>query len=301
MVDKKYILIGALVVLALLFLVGLGLYYSVYNSNFVSQKFKSGFSDLGKLEPIVRFHIENRKVKEMYLTQLNVDVGEVERSYKRFIDNADGDTPRHIYDSAVEIYNYLGSGGDFRNRSDDTNQLTDYLINMDKTLTDYLNSKYFTADRLNGGGGKDRKTLDQYTAMSSDSNYSQYLSDVVGGNQTLKDIQEDMHAYLNTADFPISRYVESLEMTPDIVGDSKSYVQAATDAGIRVKFGGRPYVGSTNPLQIAEDDPLPRNKFDTYKDYNIPKPGVLSGQAHDIDAHSPFWQGRRAGQVYTGM
>lgn len=301
MPNKGFIFLGALVALVVVFVVLVGIYYAV-GQNFTTQKFKSGFTDLNNLEPIVRFQIENRKVKEMYLTQLNVDVGEVVRVYKRFIEKPQGDTPRHIYDSAVEIYQFLHAGGDFRNRSDDTNMLADYLINMDKTLTDYLNSKYFTADRLDGKDTKDRKILDQFTSSHIDDAYEEFLENASGGASDLQDIKEDMSAYLLTADFPISRYVESLEMDPMIMDSNAKSVNASyEERGLRNRIANRPYPGGTNPRVISEDDPLPRNKYDTYKDYNVPKPGVLSGKVHDIDSHAPFWTGRRAGQVYNGM
>ena len=291
--------VGLLVALVVVFVAVVVIYYAV-NSNFTTQKFKSGFTDLNILEPIVRYQIENRKVKEMYLTQLNVDVGEVVRVYKRFIERPQGDTPRHIYDSAVLIYQFLHAGGDFRNRSDDTNMLADFLINMDKTLTDYLNSKYFTADRLDGEDTKDRKILDQFTTSHMDDAYEAFLENASGGASDMQDIREDMSAYLLTADFPISRYVESIDMDPSIV-DGKSVAQSYDERGLRNRIASRPYPGGTNPRVISEDDPLPRNKYDTYKDYNVPKPGVLSGKVHDIDSHAPYWTGRRAGQVYNGM
>lgn len=299
-VNKGFLFLGVLIALFLVILLVLGIYHFA-KKPFTVQKFKSGFQDLSTLDPVVRFHLENRKAKEMYVTELNVDVGEVVRIYKRFIDTAKGDTPMHIYNSAVEIYEFLHAGGDFRNRSDDTNMLADYLINMDKTLTDYLNSKYFTAERLDGKDNTDSKMLDQYTANQIDSAYAKYINDA-GANSDEADIREDMSAYLNAADFPISRYVESLEMTPDIVGETaKSVNQSYAESGLRNRIANRPYPGGTNPRVISEDDPLPRNKYDIHKDYAVPKPGLLNGITRDIDSHAPYWNGRRAGQVYNGM
>jgi hypothetical protein len=299
--SKVFMLLGALAVLVVLIIIGV-IIYSMSSFSSSTQKFKSGFQDLNTLEPIVRFHIENRKVKEMYLTQLNVDIAEVVRVYKRFIDRPQGDTPRHIYNSAVEIYEFLHAGGNFRNRSDDTNKLASYLINMDKTLTDYLNSKYFTADRLDGKYTKDSKILDEFTSGQIDDAYAEYLENASGGASDMQDIREDMSTYLNAADFPISRYVESLEMDPGVVDAGAQSVQAAYDSrGLRNRIANRPYPGSTNPRVISEDDPLPRNQYDTHKDYNVPSPGVLSGKVRDIDSYAPYWNGRRAGQVYNGM
>jgi hypothetical protein len=296
--GKAVVVIIAVIIL--LILVGLFLLY-LWNKRTAVSEFKSGFANLATMEPLTRFYVGNNKVKNMYLTQLNVDVGEAHRVYREFVGNPGKQTPKHIYHSAVEILEFIEGGADMKNHSVDTDKLTNYLINMDAALTDVLNSKYYTADRLDGKGKYDQKLLKEYMEVDSDIAYNDFIN-AAGPNQDEADIREDAMLALGPKDFDIGNYVQSLEMNPDIVGQGvKSTMEAFTEAGKRNRLANRPYVGAANPRVIAEDDPLPRNKYDVNKDYNIPYPGVLTGKTRDIPSMTPYFEGRRGNRVYTGI
>jgi hypothetical protein len=278
-----------------LFVLGILLYISF--SKFSSGKpFKSGFGNLDKMDPLVRFYVKNRYLKDMYATQLNVDSGQTMMAYKEFIDTCGPDTPKHIYEKAIEVYQEMMTM-DLYGNTGDTKRLLTMIIYMDAALTDVLNSKFYTADRLDGQGERDKTILSQYTSTNSDNAWIEYVKGVAP-NKDEHDIAEQMENSIMTQDYDISRYVESLENSKECTGGGVSSKQACEDAGRRHRLEIRPYHGATGSRVIADDDPLYKDQRDVSKDRNIPMPGIISEKVRDITFTST-WTGRRADQPYN--
>ena len=282
--------------LAALIIVIFALSYFAFKKFSSASAFKSGFGSLDKMSPLVRFYVKNKHLKEMYSTELNVDSGETLRTYDEFIKTAEPDTPKHIYTKAVEVYQEMLTM-DLYGNTGDTKRLLTMIIFMDAALTDVLNSKFYTADRLDGGGNRDKRLLDEYTSVNRDNAWVDYIKNAAPG-QDEHDIAEQMTNSIMNQDYDISRYVEELEQTHDIVGSSKSIKQAYEETGKRNRLEFRPYPGSTSSRVIADDDPLLKDHRDVNKDRNIPKPGIINEKVRDITFESGPWGGRRADMPY---
>lgn len=273
------------------------LLYIIFAKFSAGKPFKSGFGDLSKMDPLVRFYVKNKQLKEMYATELNVDSGATLTTYKEFIGSCGPQTPRHIYEKAIEIYQEMLTM-DLYGNTGDTKRLLTMIIYMDAALTDVLNSKFYTADRLDGKGERDKKLLDEYTSVNRDNAWLDYINNVAPG-QDERDIAEQMENSIMTQDYDVSRYVESLEREPSVVSaDAKSSLQSCTEAGRRHRLALRPYPGAVGSRVIADDDPLMKDFRDVNKDRNIPMPGIINEKVRDITFTST-WTGRRADQPYN--
>lgn len=283
--------------IAVLLIVILAFAYVAFGKFSSAKPFKSGFSNLNNMSPIVRFYIKNKHLKEMYATDLNVDSGETLRTYKEFIDSAEPDTPKHIYTKAIEVYQEMMTM-DLYGQTGDVKRLLTMIIFMDSALTDLLNSKFYTANRLDGGGKRDKKMLDEYTSVNRDNAWVDYIKNAAPGKDE-HDIAEQMVNSIMTQDYDISRYAEALESDRTIVGDSKSIKQSYDEQGRRNRLEFRPYPGSMSSRVIADDDPLLKDHRDVSKDRNIPMPGIINEKVRDVTFESGPWGGRRSTQPYT--
>lgn len=281
---------------AVLLIVVLALIYFAFGKYSSANPFKSGFSNLDTMSPLVRFYFKNKQLKEMYSTQLNVDSGETVRTYKEFIDTAEPDTPKHIYTKAIEVYQEMLTM-DLYGNTGDAKRLLAMIIFMDSALTDLLHSKFYTADRLDGGGQKDKKILDEFTSANRDNAWVDYIKNAAPG-QDEHDIAEQMVNSIMNQDYDVSRYVEELEQTRDVVGNSKSIKQSYEETGRRNRLEFRPYPGSMGSRVIADDNPLLKDRRDVNKDRNIPMPGIINEKVRDVTFESGPWGGRRADMPY---
>lgn len=290
---KGKILFGVGLVLTLV-VIAILLYVSF--SGFTSSSpFKSGFNDMKDMDPLTRFYAKNKRLKEMYATMLNVDSGTTMDVYKEFVDNPGKDTPRHIYDKAIEVLQEMPTM-DLYGQTNDVKRLFTMIINMDAALTDVLNSKFYTADRVGGADKRDTKLLDEYSSLNVDGSFEEYLRSATA-NDSEADIKEDMINAIHNQDYDVSRYVESLERDKTLVSGVSSK-QMAEQQGRRHRLEFRPYPGSSNPRVIADDEPFYKDHQDVSKDRNIPSPGILNGKTRDIEFYSTPWPGRRANE-YT--
>jgi len=283
----------------MIIVISLLLYWVVVKSGFNSG-FKSSFQDLNNVDPLTKLFVKNRYARDMYATQLNVDSGIIYNAYMEFLQTANKDTPTVVYDGVTEIVQFMESANLY-GQTVDTQKLQTYIQNLDILLTDFFNGKYITAEQLGGGNMRDQKLLNEYSDLSLDNAFKEYL-DTVAPHQGESAIKEDMINAINTQDYDVSRYVEQLERTPDVVGDSaKSVKQSYEETGRRNRLESRPYPGSTNPRVIADDTPVPLDKYDATKDYAIPYPGVLNGQTHDFPSYTQPYRGHRVAYNFNGF
>lgn len=285
-------LIAVVIVIALL------IYLVVTKSGFNSG-FKSNFQDLSNVDPLTKLFVKNRYARDMYATQLNVDSGVVRNAYMEFLSTANKETPTVIYDGVVETVQFMETANLY-GQTVDTEKLQVYIQNLDIVLTDFFNGKYITAERIGGGDRRDQKLSNEYSELNLDGAWKEYLNTLAPHAGELG-IQEDMINAINTQDGDISRYVEELERTPDIIGDVKSVKQAYDESGKRNRLEFRPYPGSSNPRVIADDSPSPLDKFGSTKDYNIPYPGILNGQTHDFPHLTQPYPGHRVAYNFNGF
>lgn len=286
-------------ILLVAIVVALLLYYIISKPGFNSG-FKSSFKDLTNADPITKLYVKNRYLRDMYGTQLNVDSGETLRTYMEFLQNPGRDTPTPIYDSVVEIVEFMKTA-DLYGQTNDGEKLQVYIRALDALLTDFFNSKYITAERLDGVNQRDSKLLDEYTTTDLDSAWEDYIGAAAPGKDE-HDIAEQQTLSIMRQDFDVSRFVEALESDPSVVGEGvKSSKQAYDEAGKRHRLADRPYPGSTNPRVIADDPSYPLDKYDATKDRNYPKPRVLSGQTRDLEVFTAPWRGNRVAYNFNGF
>ncbi len=291
----KGVFLYALGVILVLVVVAV-LLYMIFAKFSSGKPFKSGFGDLSKMDPLVRFYVKNKHMKDMYATELNVDSGMTLSSYKEFIDTAGPETPKHIYQKAVEVYQEMLTM-DLYGNTGDTKRLLTMLVYMDAALTDVLNSKFYTADRLDGKGEHDKKLLAEYTHTNIDNAWIDYIKGAAP-NKDEHDIAEQMTNSIMNQDYDLSRYVEELERDRSLVGDAVSSKEALESQGRRHRLEFRPYPGAVGSRVIADDDPLMKDHRDVSKDRNIPMPGIINEKVRDITFTST-WTGRRADMPYN--
>lgn len=230
------------------------------------------------MHPVVKLFIKIQELEDTYVTDFNANVAWVKQTYDEFLANPGQSTPMKLVNYVKEALNQLYHG-DFYGDTPDRRLSQIYLKNIARMTRDVVDSMALLGDTTTGSlPGFDKIQNDLLKHNSQSISYSNFLKQSMTNNDDEQDIIEDQVNSLNTVDYGIDRYQEALAESEKLNNQYKSVSDHYSSKNRKIPPKSRPYRG-TNARQIVDHAPILN---EDKKDFNYPKPGVITGQVRDV-------------------
>lgn len=256
-----------------------------------------GIDSYQNVDPLVNFFYQNRELrKSVESGQLSIE--NVYIIYKSFYNNKNlQNVPMPIMKEVENLVKYMEVGKDFSSiQSPDAKTLVMGITNMDRLLTQFLESLSLTKDTVGGTNTAQEKLHNDYMSVNNiSSGYVQQAMEASGvtvgassermASKIDSDIREEIGLQLQIGQSDVLRYMQSAdEYQNKLSGDMKNTGLSAAE--YYSKHDKR-FPGSYE-RNVVLDEPITMPDKN-YKNPSVPRPGIIGKIADDpyhYDVHA---------------